>query len=295
MDNPLVSILIITYNQAHFIRETIDSCLSQSYTNLEIVIADDGSSDETQDILSEYQKKHPSKIKLSLSQANRGITENSNLGLRLCTGKYIAFLGGDDLMMPDKIKKQVAFMESNPQCNICYHKLEVFDSKTGDKISVRNVAKRPLKFIDALALGTINGGSSTLVRASATPPYGFRTTLSVASDWMYWLDTLKAGGLMIGLPEILGKYRRHDSNVTSRDNPRVRQNIIDTLNTCNIVMIENPEYRRVAIRKFAAVFLFFRKSDGYFSTLVYSLRFAFRVRVFLALLLFLMTFGLVRL
>lgn len=295
MKTPLASILIITYNQRHFLRETIDSCLRQSYGNIEIVIADDGSTDGTQALLVEYKDKYPSLIKLCLATENKGITKNSNNGLKLCSGKYIAFLGGDDLMMPEKIKKQVDFMESHPECDICYHKLEVFDSDSNQIISIRDVKHRPLKFLDALKLGTINGGSSTLVRSSSAPTAGFRETLLVASDWMYWLDTLRGGGLMIGLPEVLGKYRRHDMNVTNRTNPGVRQNIIDTLNTCTIVMIENPEFANAALKKFSAIILFFRKEDGYFSTMVRSLKIAFRWRVFLALLVFVCSFGIVRL
>mgnify|MGYP000507135859 CR=1 FL=1 len=95
-----------------------------------IVIADDCSIDGTQEMLSEYVLKYPNKFILKLSNINQGITKNSNLAHFACTGKYIAWMGGDDLMFQGKIRKQVNYMEKNPECRICYHNLDVFQSET---------------------------------------------------------------------------------------------------------------------------------------------------------------------
>jgi glycosyltransferase involved in cell wall biosynthesis len=97
---PLVSLAIITYNQKDYLRECIESVLSQDYENIEIVIADDCSTDGTQDMLREYDKKYPNKFVLKLSERNQGITANSNLALFACCGKYIAMTGGDDIFLP---------------------------------------------------------------------------------------------------------------------------------------------------------------------------------------------------
>jgi len=124
---PMVSIAIITYNQKILLKECIDSCLQQDYKNFEIVVADDGSSDGTDDMLKDYREKYPSVFKIILSPENRGITENSNLAHFSCSGKYIAWMGGDDLMLPGKLSKQVEFMERNSNCAISYHDHIVFD------------------------------------------------------------------------------------------------------------------------------------------------------------------------
>ncbi len=99
---PLVSVAVITYNQKEFLRECIESILAQDYPNLEIVIADDASSDGTQDMLRDYDVQFPDKFVLKLAGRNQGITANSNEAHFACTGKYIAWMGGDDLMLPGK-------------------------------------------------------------------------------------------------------------------------------------------------------------------------------------------------
>src|SRR5690606_18656769 len=140
---PLVSIAIITYNQKEFLKECIESCLAQDYPNLEIVVADDGSTDGTHDLLNDYDMKHPDKFVLRLSKENQGITKNSNAAHFACTGKYVAWIGGDDLMLPGKISKQVEFMEMNPDCTICYHDMDVFDSDSNETIYIQSKRVRP--------------------------------------------------------------------------------------------------------------------------------------------------------
>ena len=103
--NPLVSVAIITYNQKIFLEECIESILLQTYKNIEIIIADDGSSDGTHQLAQNFQENYPDiKFKLALSKLNFGITNNSNLAFENCSGKYIAWMGGDDLMHPKKLK-----------------------------------------------------------------------------------------------------------------------------------------------------------------------------------------------
>src|SRR5690554_3312559 len=109
-ESPLVSIAIVTYNQKHFLKECIESCLAQDYQNTEIVVADDGSTDGTHELLKEFAEKHPGKFVLRISEINQGITKNHNVAQFACSGKYIAWMGGDDLMLPRKISKQVDYM-----------------------------------------------------------------------------------------------------------------------------------------------------------------------------------------
>ena len=97
---PLVSVAIITYNHEKFIGEALNSVLEQDYENIEIVVADDGSKDRTPEILRKFEREHPGKLRLILSERNEGITVNSNKAHFACIGKYVAWLGGDDLMLP---------------------------------------------------------------------------------------------------------------------------------------------------------------------------------------------------
>ncbi|NLU50229.1 MAG: glycosyltransferase [Syntrophomonadaceae bacterium] len=217
---PKVSVAIITYNQKDFLRECIESILMQDYPNLEIVVADDGYTDGTHEMLFTYEKQYPGLFKLVLSDKNQGITVNSNRAYFACTGEYIAWMGGDDLMLPGKIHKQVELMEAHPEIAICYHDLEVFDSASGRVLGYFNHGKgRHYPYhgtVEKLILyGTFMGACSVMTRRTCCPKAGFDERIPVASDWLFWIETAMSG-LIAYLPEILGRYRRHAGNITNR-------------------------------------------------------------------------------
>ncbi|ENA5601390.1 glycosyltransferase, partial [Escherichia coli] len=216
---PLVSVAIITYNQKEYLRECIESILLQNYPNLQIVVADDCSSDGTQDLLLRYSQQYPNVFTLKLSEKNLGITANSNLAHFACRGKYIFWMGGDDLMLPGKIAKQVEYMENNPDCTLCYHNLDVFDSATKKNLYYFNHLKKQKingTIREIIKFRTFNGACSTVVRKDKTPKEGFNELIPIASDWLYWVDTLANGGNIKYIDEVLGKYRRHDNNITKK-------------------------------------------------------------------------------
>jgi glycosyltransferase involved in cell wall biosynthesis len=238
---PLVSIAIVTYNQKNYLKECIESCLAQEYQNIEIVVADDGSTDGTYEILEDYAKKNSGKFVLQRSKENQGITKNSNLAHFSCTGKYIAWMGGDDLMLSGKIRRQVEFMEKNPDCTICYHNLDVFDSETNSTLFLFNKKnKYEGDFSTCIRYGAFNGACSNMVRSNKIPVHGFNQSLIVASDWLYWIETLANGGSIKYIDEVLGRYRRHDKNVTYRDVEEISQNDLDHLLTCQLLIEKYP-------------------------------------------------------
>jgi glycosyltransferase involved in cell wall biosynthesis len=214
---PLVSIAIITYNQKEYLKECIESVLEQDYENIEIVVADDCSTDGTQEMLKGYEEKYPNKFVLKLSDRNQGITKNSNLAHFACKGKYIAWMGGDDLMLPGKIRRQVEYMENNPECTICYHNLDVFQSDTNETLyyfNENNKYEGDVRVV--IKYGTFNGGCSNMVRADKVPKNGFNETLPIASDWLFWCECLLNGGTINYIDEVLGRYRRHQKNITAK-------------------------------------------------------------------------------
>ena len=244
---PLVSVAIITYNQKDFLKEAIQSVLTQDYEPIEIVIGDDCSTDGTQEMLFQYQQKYPTKFILKFSSKNAGITSNSNTVHFACTGKYIAWLGGDDLMLPQKISKQVAFMELQPAYNLVYHNLDIFDSYTNSHIRNYNNHKNSYtgELTQLIKHGTFNGACSTMVRRSASPVYGFDERIPVASDWLYWIEHLANGGKIGYINEVLGKYRRHNKNVSNHNSELAPQGYIDTIETCKILLQRYPGYKKI--------------------------------------------------
>jgi glycosyltransferase involved in cell wall biosynthesis len=255
MSQPLVSIHVITYNQQQFVRETLNSVLSQDYSNLEIVVADDGSTDGTVDVILEYARAYPGRIVPLVSGPNLGITGNSNRGLRACKGKYIAFLGGDDLMLPEKIRLQVTYMETNPDCDVCYHDMEVFDSVSGAVLSLFSEISKPVtgRIREAIRYGTVNCASASMYRTLKIPKNGFDESLPVVSDWLFTIQALSSGGRLGFIDAVLGRYRRHSGNVTNIDSPFRTRGFADTMQTCAICMSLYPVYLSDVIVRMSAI------------------------------------------
>jgi glycosyltransferase involved in cell wall biosynthesis len=291
---PLVSVAVITYNQKEFLRECIESILEQDYPNLEIVISDDASSDGTIEMLIEYKKLYPEKIVIISAEMNQGITKNSNKAHFACTGKYVAWIGGDDLMLPGKISKQVEFMESHPDCTICYHDLEFFDDHTKKRLYLKSekFKLRDCNTSDIVEYGTLNGPCASMVRLSKTPTHGFNESLPVASDWLFWVESMLNGGKMYYLDAVLGRHRRHDNNITNvSQSGVVGQNVIDILNSCNIIMSKYPRYFKEASIRYSQQLVALRKCANYASVLSMSVRIRIRLKYIIALFVYIITLG----
>lgn len=288
---PLVSVAIITYNQKDYLKECIESILCQDYKNIEIIIADDCSTDGTQIMLKEYDFNYPNKFVLKLSTKNQGITKNSNLAHFACSGKYIAWMGGDDLMLPGKIKKQVDFFESHNECAICYHNLDVFDSDTkktlyfyNSKLKLNGDISKTIKY------GTFNGACSTMVRRNQTPSYGFDERIIIASDWLYWVETLANGGSINYIDEVLGKYRRHSNNIT-KFSSKLTQNDIDHLNSINIILFKYPKYFKEIMYRYSQILINIRHKVSYPLALFKSFCIAPTFKSFAGFLVYFITIG----
>jgi len=118
-----ISVLMVTYNHEKFIAQAIDSVLMQEVNfDYEIVIGEDCSTDKTREIVKEYKRKHPDKIRLLLREKNLGALMNFDNALQTCKGEYVALLEGDDYWIcPNKLQKQVDFLDSHLECTMCFH------------------------------------------------------------------------------------------------------------------------------------------------------------------------------
>ena len=293
INTPLVSIAIITYNQKEFLRECIDSILAQDYKNIEIVVADDCSIDGTQSMLKEYNEIYPGKFVLKLAEKNLGITKNSNQAHFACTGKYVFWMGGDDLMLPNKIKKQVTYMENNPSCTVCYHNLEVFESLTNHTIHLMNNSKNNFSgdFNKVVSKGVFNGACSTVVRMSKTPVNGFDERIPIASDWLFWMQSLLNGGEINYIDEILGRYRKHGNNITN--NLKHFNGQIDHLNSCNILLVQAPQYNKEILKRYAEIIRSLRiyDKDNFLYWILTSFKIRFNIKNIISLILYYSNLG----
>src|SRR5262245_26145379 len=114
--HPLVSVCIVTFNQANFVQRALLSAVEQDYPNLEVLVADDGSTDGTAEVLQRLAQQYPERVQLLPIEPNRGIAgiaRNYNRALTNARGKYVALLDGDDEFLPGKIRKQVEWLEAD--------------------------------------------------------------------------------------------------------------------------------------------------------------------------------------
>lgn len=255
----LVSVVIPTYNQKDFVRETFDSVLSQEYKNIEIIITDDGSKDGTVAIIREYADRYSDQIIPILSEKNTGIPANFNRGLAKVRGEYIAWLGGDDLMLPEKIRRQVEVLRSRPDAVGSCHDADVFESSSGEVLgnfSDLYNGKRGFKeggvemWFDA---NYFMLPSTVMIRAAAAPEHGFDERLRYANDWLFDIEVFRQGKC-VPINTVLGKYRRHGNNVTGNEQARERGNE-EGMIALSIVDARYPELHKLARKRRIVFFL----------------------------------------
>lgn len=241
MNFPKVSVHIITYNQRDFAGPAIESALAQDYPNLEVVVADDASVDGTAELVREFETGNPGRVVAVLGETNLGLSGNGNRALRCCSGKYVAFMGGDDILLPGKISAQVQWLEVSSDRVLCAHQVEVFyddGSRPPHPLSRRLPHGRGA---EQIIRHQPFGAVSVMVRADRIPSHGFRAELPMVSDTMLWVEVVREDGCFGCVPGTLARYRRHDSNV-SGDPFRY---LGDVKRQFAILESEFPEFRRV--------------------------------------------------
>lgn len=218
-EEPLVSVVIAVYNGEKTIADTLDSVLGQTYTNMEVLVVDDASTDHSREIISCYAQKD-SRIKPVFQKENHHVCYSSNVAFREAKGKYIACIGHDDLWRTDKLEKQVSFMEEHPSCGVCFTWADMIDEE--EKIvNIDNSYNYELyrRFCaDNLSAQQWSrqlwlGGNrlcapSVCIRHEVMKKVGYyRYALVQLQDYDLWLRMLRAGKLYM-LQEKLTFYRR---------------------------------------------------------------------------------------
>jgi len=181
MTQPLVSVFMPTFSHVKFIDDAIRSAVEQDYANLEVVVGDDGSTDGTRERVREWAARYPARV-LDASGEHVGIVGNCNRVLKGCRGKYIAMTSGDDLFLPEKISRQVAWMEEDDDRVMCGHEVEAFDLASGQTLfSTRSTIRLTTgegaaSYVSRMQLFP---GNSMLLRAAALPVGGYDERVGV--------------------------------------------------------------------------------------------------------------------
>jgi glycosyltransferase involved in cell wall biosynthesis len=216
-DKPLVSIIIPAYNAGRYIREAVDSALAQTYKNCEVIVVDDGSSDNTRQVLAPYIDA--GKIKY-IYQENKGLAGARNTGIKNSSGEYIALLDADDIFLPTKLEHQVSYLKTHPECDISYCDIyHFYDEEPGRlmKLNYRYYSGGEV-FINLLKKNFINP-LAVVFRRDVFRRFGyfFNENAPRSEDWDCWVNLAWRGARFCFLPEALAKYRiRKDSLSYSR-------------------------------------------------------------------------------
>ena len=210
MNSNLISIITPLYNSERYIEETIKSLLSQTYKNWQMIIVDDCSDDNGIEIVKRYQEKD-NRIKLIKLEKNGGGAVARNRAIEEAEGKYIAFLDSDDLWHPEKLEKQIKFMEEN-NYNFTFTKYQQM-AENGEKLEKYIEVPQKLNYKQALLKNPI--GCLTVIYNAEKLGKIYMPLIRKRQDYALWLKILKQEVIAYGLNENLAYYRLRSNSVSS--------------------------------------------------------------------------------
>jgi glycosyltransferase involved in cell wall biosynthesis len=211
---PVVSVVLPVWNGAPFLASAIESMLDQSFTSMELIVVDDGSDDGSAEIAGRYAERD-SRVKVIL-QEHIGLSQALNAGIAVATGNYVARMDADDVSHPDRLARQVAFLEANPGHVAVGCAIEAMD-ESGRDIGTVYFAEAHEHIVSALLRGTSPIAHPTVVmrRAALLAAGGYDASLYPSDDFALWI-ALSEHGRLANLRVPLHKYRRHDHAVSIR-------------------------------------------------------------------------------
>lgn len=205
MQNSLVSVIIPCYNQGQYLQEAVDSVLASTYDNIEIIVLDDGS---TQDI--EFLKTFAAKKTKVIHQEKQGVAEARNNAIKVAGGKYILPLDADDKIHSTYIEKAVNVFENSDKISIVYCEIEFFGTKQG------KWELAEYKFPDILAGNSICN-TAMYKKNDWELCGGYKKEMIYGfEDWEFWLSLIERGAEVYRIPEILFSYRQHNVSRSSK-------------------------------------------------------------------------------
>ena len=220
MNQPLVSVIMAVYNAENYLRQAIDSVLNQTYKNIELLIINDGSTDESIKIV---QSINDQRIRYFENSINVGVVKTRNLGIENARGEYIAIVDSDDLVLPEKFAIQVGFMEKNHDFGLCATYFNIIDKND----VLLGKVKRPNNDHDAIAHLIVENyicHSSVMFRASLVRQNKYAEEYIYNEDYELIYRISKFSKIKI-IPECLISYRVHSNN-TSVKNREIRFQIL---------------------------------------------------------------------
>ena len=217
--HPLVSVIVPSYNSEAHVLQTLESVLSQTEHDLEVLAVDDASQDRTRSLIQALAERDP-RVRVLVQPTNQGVALARNRGLAHARGRYIAYLDSDDLWMPEKLERQIAFM-TRTGAGACFTSYETIEENGSHRNFVRIPASIGYKdFLKntVTCSHTLLFDTHVVDRALLTMP-----NLRRGQDAATWLGVMKAGHLFYGLDECLAKYRKTSGSLSSSKIKAIRR------------------------------------------------------------------------
>ena len=233
---PRVSIIIPTYNCARYIGRALDSVCAQTYKDYEILLVDDGSTDDTKDVSMQYGRKVT-----YLYQQNRGVSAARNHAILKANGELFAYLDADDMWYPEKLERQVAFLDVHQECGMVHSEMSVINEQD-EILHLRfyEETKRSVPQGHCVQQLLMRCHIQTLTvlerRSSFDLVGGFDERLPIAQDYLHWIMIAAEGQALGYLAEPLGKYRWRTGSLIG-NHPRLLE---DYVRICDILLHEKP-------------------------------------------------------
>ncbi|WP_350599868.1 glycosyltransferase [Pseudomonas sp. 65/3-MNA-CIBAN-0223] len=210
---PLVSIVAPCYNAEKYLEEAIASIFAQDYPNFEVIIVDDGSSDNSIAMLRQLQQTHDFQL---YTQANQGVSAALNHGLRYAKGDYVSTPDLDDIMLPQSVRIRVDYLEQHPQVG-CVGALIIYMDSDGNTIKQQQRDEiRTYDFDKVLSGAVVIGAPVALYRMSAMRSAGFYAPSLRVQDFQMTLRIARLGYEVHELPVCVTRYRRHPNNLSRK-------------------------------------------------------------------------------
>ncbi|WP_373000128.1 glycosyltransferase family 2 protein [Sulfurimonas sp.] len=213
-NNPLVSIIMSSYNHERFVEKAILSAINQTYKDIELIVIDDGSKDRSPEILKNLQEKYGFHLEL---RANHGLVKTLNYALKnLTNGKFVCILDSDDYFHESKIEKQVAVLEQNPDCGLCYNPIyyvDVNDTIISDKIDKKNTLTGYI-FEEFFRGDAHIPDGGVLIPLKVFQDIGYYDEDVELEDYQLWFKILSKYPVCY-IDELLTYYRTHETNVSN--------------------------------------------------------------------------------
>jgi glycosyltransferase involved in cell wall biosynthesis len=230
---PEVSVVIATYNRGALLERALDSVFGQTFEDYEVLVADDGSTDDTPERL----KKHRSRVRVLQLEHQGRPARVRNRAIQEASGKYLAFLDSDDLWAPEKLERQVGLMRQDPELVLCYTD-SVVEDENGRFLHVHSRRERPRRgwVLDALLQTNFIPVPTVLARTDlVSSAGGFEESLRMAEDWCLWVRLALKGRIGF-VDERLCTIRVGHQTITS-DKAALFQ---DALRAIDIIQAELP-------------------------------------------------------